>query len=45
MDDSDEELEPFYMTGEEFMPKRRKMTKKDHIYGMWADHDSDEDDG
>lgn len=42
--DSGDEFEPFQMTDEEFLPKRRKMTKEDHIYGMWAEHDSDEDD-
>ena len=45
-DDSGDEFEPFQMTEEEFLPKRRKMTKEDHIYGLWAEHDSDnEDDG
>ena len=43
-DDSGDEFEPFQMTEEEFLPKRRKMTKEDHIYGLWAEHDSDEDD-
>lgn len=42
--DSDNEYEPFQMTGDEFLPKRPKMTKEDHIYGLWAEHDSDEDD-
>ena len=42
--DSDDEYEPFQVTEEEFLPKRRKMTKEDHIYGLWAEHDSDEDD-
>ena len=42
--DSGDEFEPFQMTEEEFLPKRRKMTKEDHIYGLWAEHDSDEDD-
>jgi hypothetical protein len=42
--DSDDEYEPFQVTGDEFLPKRRKMTKEDHIYGLWAEHDSDEDD-
>ena len=41
--DSGEEFEPFQMMEEEFLPKRRKMTKEDHIYGLWAEHDSDED--
>ena len=39
----DEELEPFQMTGDEFEPRRRKFTKEDRIYGMWAEHDSDEE--
>lgn len=42
--DSDDEYEAFQITEEEFLPKRRKMTKEDHIYGLWAEHDSDEDD-
>ena len=44
-DDSGDEFEPFQMTEEEFLPKRRKMTKEDHIYGLWAQHDSDDEDG
>lgn len=43
MDISDDELEPFQMTGDEFQPRRRKFTKEDRIYGMWAEHDSDEE--
>lgn len=43
MDISDDELEPFQMTGDEFQPRRRKFTKEDMIYGMWAEHDSDEE--
>lgn len=44
MDISDEELEPFQMTGDEFQStRRRKFTKEDRIYGMWAEHDSDEE--
>ena len=42
--DSGDEYEPFQVTAEEFLPKRRKMTKEDHIYGLWAEHDSDEED-
>ena len=41
--DSDEELEPFQLTGNEFR-RGRKFTKEDRIYGMWAEHDSDEED-
>ena len=31
----------------EFMPRRgrRKFTKEDAIYGLWADHDSDDEMG
>ena len=31
----------------EFMPRRgrRKFTKEDAIYGLWADHDSDDERG
>ena len=43
MEYSDEELEPFAMTGNEFRPRRRKFTKEDRIYGVWAEHDSDDD--
>lgn len=43
MEYSDEELEPFQMTGDEFKPRRRKFTKEDMIYGMWAEHDSDDE--
>ena len=39
---SDEELEPFQMTEGDFR-RRRKRTKEDMIYGMWAEHDSDEE--
>lgn len=42
--DSDDEFEPFQVTEEEFLPKRRKMTKEDHIYGLWAQNDSDDED-
>ena len=41
--DSDNEYEPFQVTEEEFKSKRPRMTKEDHIYGLWAEHDSDED--
>ena len=42
-DYSEDEFEPFQMAEAEFLPKRRKMTKEDHIYGLWAEHESDED--
>ena len=47
--DSDDELEQFQVTQHdldtEFMPRRgkRKFTKEDAIYGLWAEHDSDEE--
>ena len=45
--DSDDELESFQVTEEdllgEFYPKRRKFTREDKIYGMWAQHDSDDE--
>ena len=44
MNDSDEEFESFQMTGDEFKPRKRRFTKEDMIYGMWAEHDSDEED-
>lgn len=40
--DSDEELEPFQLTGNEFR-RGRKQTKEEKIYGMWAESDSDEE--
>ena len=43
MNISDDEYEPFQMRGDEFQPRRRKFTKEDRIYGMWAEHDSDEE--
>lgn len=48
---SDEELEAFEITEEDLLrelnpySKRRKFTKEDAIYGMWAEHDSDEEYG
>jgi len=39
---SDEELEPFQMNEGDFR-RGRKKTKEDFIYGMWAEHDSDEE--
>ncbi|XP_062521738.1 tuftelin-interacting protein 11-like [Corticium candelabrum] len=46
---SDEEVEQFeiseYDIENEFNPyrKRRKFTREDRIYGIWAEHDSDDD--
>ena len=46
--DSDEEYESFQVTEQDLLnelhPKKRKFTKEDRIYGMWAEHDSDDDD-
>ena len=44
---SDEEYESFQVTEEDLFGsrKRRKFTKEDHIYGLWAQHNSDEEDG
>ena len=45
--DSDDEYEQFQVTEEdllqEFFPRKRKFTREDHIYGMWAQHDSDDE--
>jgi tuftelin-interacting protein 11 len=44
--DSEDEMEQFQVTQDDLMPRRRrKMTKEDVIYGMWAEHDSDDDRG
>lgn len=46
---SDEEMESFEITEEDLLrelnpyAKRKKFTKEDAIYGMWAEHDSDEE--
>eukprot|EP00731_Ephydatia_muelleri_P015724 Em0009g148a len=46
--DSDEEFESFQVTEQDLLnelhPKKRKFTKEDRIYGMWAENDSDDDD-
>ena len=48
---SEEEVERFeiseYDLENEFNPfrKRRKFTREDRIYGIWAEHDSDDDSG
>ena len=46
--DSDEEFESFQVTEQdllnELQPRKRKFTKEDRIYGMWAENDSDDDD-
>ncbi len=44
--DSDEEMEPFELSENEFRrgPKRsRKQQREDRIYGQWAEYDSDEE--
>ena len=44
-------MEAFEVTEDDLVPgygrkKRRKMTKEDHIYGMWAPrHDDSDDEG
>ena len=49
--DDDVEVEDFEITDMDLMHglglgfRRRKMTKEEAIYGMWADKDSDDDDG
>ena len=46
---SDEEMEAFEITEEDLLReldpygKKRKFTKEDAIYGMWAEHDSDDE--
>ncbi len=48
--DSEDEYEAFQVTGEDLLNefggrrRRRKFRKEDAIYGMWAEHDSEEDD-
>ena len=47
----DVEVEDFEITDYDLMEglglgfRRRKMTKEEAIYGMWADRDSDDDEG
>lgn len=51
MESSGDEYEPFQVTEEdqfaERFPqrRRRRQTREDRIYGMWAQHDSDDEDG
>ena len=46
---SSDEYESFQVTEDDLsyefnpMAKRKRFTKEDRIYGMWADNDSDED--
>lgn len=46
MDSDEEEYEQFQVTEEDlfgYPKRRRRFTKEDHIYGMWAQHDSDDE--
>ena len=46
MADSEEEIEAFQITPEDFMPrKRKKFTKAHGIYGIWSRDSDDEDYG
>ena len=46
MADSEEEVEAFQITAEDFMPrKRKKFTKAHGIYGIWSRDSDDEDYG
>ena len=51
MADDDVEVEDFEITDYDMMEglglgfRRRKMTKEEAIYGMWAERDSDDDEG
>lgn len=50
MDSSGDEYEPFQVTEEDQLAerfpqrRRRRQTREDRIYGMWAQHDSDDED-
>jgi len=49
MESSGDEYEPFQVTEEDELAerfpqrRRRKQTREDRIYGMWAQHDSDDE--
>lgn len=46
MADSEEEIEAFQITSEDFMPrKRKKFTKAHGIYGIWSRDSDDEEYG
>lgn len=51
MESSGDEYEPFQVTEEDQLAerfprrRRRRQTREDRIYGMWAQHDSDDEDG
>lgn len=50
MESSGDEYEPFQVTEEDQLAerfpqrRRRRQTREDRIYGMWAQHDSDDED-
>ncbi len=45
--DSEEEMEPFEVSGHEFgarrKPRSRKQLREERIYGQWAEYDSEEE--